>query len=269
MAKNQKVKIQKEMKSPKALATKLLGGKGKADSQKATALAKKIKNLNPKKITQKGQTLKAGMVLKVGKKKTKKFGELVDLPGKYVFLDSTPAYIPKSSSSKDSEGSARRNAKQPVKIADPDIINFNDDLMDIDIMSDLIFEGIGGHEIINIVRNDLINGQPAIYRPIKNLDALSIQYNSTNLLASESSSNSIFDGFGIFFEEKLPLPGLNELGEEVINLGTGPNGEIIYLEDNGDLVVNVANLNIDEVLEIDVINSLELFNDTIYVEDES
>jgi hypothetical protein len=264
--KSQKIKIQKELKSPKALATRLLGGKGKASSKQIIALTKKIRRLNPKTITRKGQNLKAGMIINVGKRKTKRFGELQESPGRYVFLNSTPEYIPRSSGTR---ATASSQAQTSVKIADPDIVDFNDDLMDIDIMADLIFEGIGGHEIINIARNDLINGQPAIYKPIKNLDALSIQYNSTNLLASESSSSSIFDGFGIFFEEKLPGPGITELGEEVVNLGSGTNGEIVYVDESGNLVVNVANLNVDERVEVDVISNLELFNDTIYIEDES
>jgi len=57
----------------------------------------------------------------------------------------------------------------PVKTAPIDTVLFNDDSMSIEIMADLIFEDIGGHELINIARNDIINGQQISYTPIKNL----------------------------------------------------------------------------------------------------
>ena len=61
-----KVKIEsgKTIASPKALATKLLGGKSEADPAKVKILTAKIKEKNN---LAKGQDLTEGMVLKVGK----------------------------------------------------------------------------------------------------------------------------------------------------------------------------------------------------------
>ena len=49
--------------------------------------------------------------------------------------------------------------KPQVKSATPDIVLFNDDTVPIETMTDLIFEKIGGQELINIARSDTINGQ--------------------------------------------------------------------------------------------------------------
>jgi len=50
-------------------------------------------------------------------------------------------------------------------------------------------------------------------------------------------------------------------------VGTGPNGEIVYLDENGNLVVNIINLLSDEQIEIQIITSGEIFDDTIYDEE--
>jgi len=60
-------------------------------------------------------------------------------------------------------------AVDPVLTAPIDTILYNDDSLPIEIMTDLIFENIGGQELINIARNDTVNGQTIIYQPIKNL----------------------------------------------------------------------------------------------------
>jgi hypothetical protein len=139
--------------------------------------------------------------------------------------------------------------------ASPDIILFDDDGVPIELMTDLIFENIGGQELINIARNDLINGQNIIYSPIKNLNLLAQQYNSKNILSLSNSADAYFKNFSIKFENKLP------------NVGTGPNGEIVYLDENGNLVVNTINLLRDEQIEIQIITSGEIFDDTIYDEE--
>lgn len=239
-------------------------------AQKRALIAQLAKRIRAKSKAAPGKfILEKGGIYAVGKKKTKKFGTLVDpnLSGgpkdKWAWWKPMPP--PSGYSSPDI-----KELNPPVRIADPDIITFNDDLLDIDIMSDMIFEGIGGHEIINIARNDLVNGQPVSYQPIRNLNQLALDYNSGTLLANEDANKTIFDDFGIKFEDKLPIPGLNDAGDLVANLGTGPNGEIVYLESlTGDIVINVTNLRPNEKIEIDLINSLDSFSDTIYVESES
>ena len=63
-----------------------------------------------------------------------------------------------------------------------DLILFNNEAMPIELMTDLIFEDIGGHEIINIARTDTINGQTVIYQPIKNLTSIQQNYKNGMLV---------------------------------------------------------------------------------------
>jgi hypothetical protein len=262
-------KLAREMLA-KTLKQAKYKGAANAAARKAlidALVAKLRKKLAKAGLDSKGKiTLTEGMMFSVGKRKTKKFGKLVDPIKDGSEKDKWSWWKPVMGPMYNTPELV--DLKPPVKIADPDIINFNDDMLDQDIMADLIFEGIGGHEIINIARNDLVNGQPVIYRPIKNLEQLSLDYNSGTLLANENSNKTIFNDFGIPFEERLPLPGFNSSGDLLSTLGTGPNGEVVYLEDEtGDIVINVANLRVNERVEIDLISNLNLFNDTIYIEE--
>jgi hypothetical protein len=129
----------------------------------------------------------------------------------------------------------------PVKTAPIDTVLFNDDEVPIEVMSDLIFEDIGGHELINIARNDIINGQDISYQPIKNLTSVQQQYNPNNILSVQSTSDKYFSNFAIKLENKVP------------NVGNGPFGSNVYLDTaNGSLVVEAINLEADEQIEVEI-----------------
>lgn len=140
-----------------------------------------------------------------------------------------------------------------VKPATPDIILFNDDVVPIEIMTDLIFENIGGQELINLTRSELINGQDVMYQPIKNLSSVYFQYNPQNILALQDIDSNYFKKFPINFNSKIP------------ECGTGPNCSIVYIDpETGNLIINVINLANDEQVEVSIISDGEVLDDTIY-----
>lgn len=140
-----------------------------------------------------------------------------------------------------------------IKIATPDLLITEEDIVPIEVMTDLLFEDIGAEELINIARNDIVGGQNVIYQPIKNLSSIYLQYNPQNVLSLQNTSDTFFKNFPIKFENRVP------------DVGTGPNGEIVYIEANtGSLIVNVINLADDEQVEIQMLNSGSILNDTIY-----
>ena len=129
----------------------------------------------------------------------------------------------------------------PVKTATLDIILFDDEATTVDTMADLIFENIGGQELINITRSDIINGQKISYQPIKNLSSIQQRYNPNNILSLQQTADKYFAGFSIKLEDKIP------------NEGNGPNGENVYIEENtGDLIIEFININNDEQIEVQI-----------------
>jgi len=140
-----------------------------------------------------------------------------------------------------------------VKSATPDIILFDDETIPIEIMTDLIFENIGGQELINVIRTDIINGQNLNYQPIKNLTSLYLQYNPQNILSLQDTDYNYFRKFPINFSTKIPI------------CGTGPDCSIVYIDsETGNLVINVVNLGRDEQVEVSIVSDGVVLDDTIY-----
>jgi hypothetical protein len=136
----------------------------------------------------------------------------------------------------------------PVKTSIPDNILFDDDSVPIELMTDLIFENIGGHELINIARNDTVNGQFTSYQLIKNLSDIEQQYNANNILSLQSTSDKYFNNFSIKLDQKVPISP------------TGPDQTYVYLDiQTGDIIVESVNLDVDEQVEIQLV-----VNGTIY-----
>ena len=133
------------------------------------------------------------------------------------------------------------NNINPVLTAPIDTILFNDDSVPVEIMADIIFENIGGQELINIARNDTVNGQSILYQPIKNLTAVQQQYNPNNIVSLQATSDKYFQNFSIKFDQKVPT------------LGTGPGGAHVYIDpETGELVVEAINLEQDEQIEVEI-----------------
>ena len=140
----------------------------------------------------------------------------------------------------------------PVKTATPDIVLFDDETVPVEVMENLLFENIGGQELINIARSDTINGQPISYQPIKNISAIQQQYNPNNIVSLQQTSNRFFAGFSIKLEDKIPSEG------------NGSNGSNIYIDTNsGNLTIELVKLEADEQVEIQIVTNGTIYEDTI------
>ena len=148
-----------------------------------------------------------------------------------------------------------------VKIATPDLILQDQDIMSIDIMTDLIFEDIGGHELATISRHDLVNGQKIIYTPIKNLTDLYLQYNPNNVLRLQSS-DSFFKSLSLSILDHLPECGN---GYDLVDGVKVPNCKSVYIDPiSGDLIINLINIKDGEQAEVQVLTSGDVYDGTIY-----
>lgn len=109
-----------------------------------------------------------------------------------------------------------------------------------EIIVDLLFENLSAHELINIARNDNINGQKFYYNPIKNLVDIQSQFNPNNILKLQDTSEQYFKKYPIKLEDKIP------------NQGNGLNGSNIYFDADGNLVIETINNAPDEQIEVQI-----------------
>lgn len=139
-----------------------------------------------------------------------------------------------------------------IKAATPDILITDSDILPETLMASLIFENIGGQELLTVTRHDLVNGQNIVYQPIVNLSDISLRYNSKNIITVPESSDEVFQQFPIRIEQH--IPGESDLNGE----------DIVYMSNTGDIVVNCLDPNEDYLIEVEILSTGNIFNDTIY-----
>jgi hypothetical protein len=146
----------------------------------------------------------------------------------------------------------RSSAKEAIKVATPNLVEILNPPLDASTMTELIFQDIGGQEMINISRSDAINGQNVMYSIVKNLKNIMLDYNSNNIIKLQGTSDIYFKNFAIRLEDRLP------------NISTvGPNSNVYIDDTTKGVVVELVNLEDDEQVEIEIINQGNYFDDTI------
>ena len=146
-------------------------------------------------------------------------------------------------------------ADSNIKVASPDIVLISNEALPVELLTDLVFENIGGKEILNISRSDTVNGQDILYQPIKNLANINLKYNSLNIVALQNTADKLFRSFAI------------ELGDHIPVVGNGPEGKNVYLEETtGNIVVDLINLDPEYEVEIQVLSAGQILDDTIYID---
>ena len=130
-----------------------------------------------------------------------------------------------------------------VKQADPDIVLDPEITTTGDYIVERFFEELGGTELINLSRHDLIDGINVVYNPIANLSRLRQRFNPNNIIALDVLSQ-------------------DEFARATINLISRGIYEP-YFDNNGNLVVEIDIMrpeeNIDtEISETGTVTRIEL-----------
>ena len=186
-----------------------------------------------------------------------------------------------------------------TKPATPDIIQFNDETQSIELMTQLLFEDIGGIELLTISRNDILNGQNVSYKLISNTSELAKVYGPKKLVEMPGSIDETFKNFGLKFSTHVPDEGTGPLlyyvgdfnsavgcdNYPIINRYTGelvgcslsyldaqkeaealspPRSPVYSDPTNGDIVIDVQNMLPSELVDVEILDAGQLEDDTIY-----
>jgi hypothetical protein len=136
------------------------------------------------------------------------------------------------------------NQAPAIKSAPIDTVEFVDERFSDELIMDLLFEDVGGQELLTIARNDTVNGQSVIYQPFKNLGILQELYNPTTLLRLQQTSDKFFSNFTISLRDKIP------------NVGSGENGKNYKLDlETGEGIIEFINMRSDEQVEVQIISA--------------
>ena len=111
-----------------------------------------------------------------------------------------------------------RAISNSIKVASSNLFILNEPTVSADSMTDMIFQDIGGHELTQFLRNDMINGEITAKQPFANLSSIATNHNPNNIIKIQGSDEEIFNSNPIQIETYIP------------KVGTGPNGEIVYVD---------------------------------------
>lgn len=149
------------------------------------------------------------------------------------------------------------NQAPAIKSAPIDTVEFIDETFSDELIIDLLFEDVGGQELLTIARNDTVNGQAVVYQPFRNLGILQELYNPTNLLRIQETSDRFFSNFTINLRDKIPNVGSGENGKNYkLDLATG-EGIIEFINIRSDEQVEVQILSAGIIEDIDITESTE------------
>lgn len=238
-----------------------------ATKEERRAIADNILKINDQK---RGEEFKAGETVRLGSgvkipaapAATPDYSN-VRLSTPANFLPFTPSPAPASVSPTPSVPAPTPTIKDTsTKSASPDIILEDEASSMIDVILSLTLEKIGGQELINIARHDTVNGQNIIYQPIKNISDVAIAYNPQNMISFPDSSDNYFKSFPIKLEAHIPqYEGL------VFSDLLSRDNNVFFDAVNNNIIIENINMKRDYDLEIQMLSSGKVFNDTIYDED--
>lgn len=124
-----------------------------------------------------------------------------------------------------------------------DVILFSENNVSIEGISNLLFEQIGGIELISMVRRDTVEGQNPYYSVISNLSNIKKEFDPTQIIARQKPNQSYFDIFYIDLNSKIP----DDLYLQRNNLEN-----FFYIDTNGDFIIELDNMLADEIIELEI-----------------
>jgi len=142
----------------------------------------------------------------------------------------------------------------PVKTPERDVVSLVSEPVDAETIQNLLFENIGANELTRFVRHDTVEGMNPYYDIITNLSDIKRQFDPSNIISLQKTNSSFFDIYPIKLEYK--IPDERYLTENNIT-------DYVYIDTNGDLVIELTNMQDFEVVEVQIDT-----NGTIYEVDE-
>lgn len=144
---------------------------------------------------------------------------------------------------------------QMVRVPERDVVNLAQETVSAETITNLLFENVGANELTKFVRHDTVEGINPYYDVISNLSDIKRKFDPSNLISLQKTNSSLFDIYPIKLQDKIPSDQY---------LSQNNLTDYVYIDTNGDLVIEVDNLKDSEIVEIEIDTS-----GTIYEVDES
>lgn len=146
-----------------------------------------------------------------------------------------------------------------VRIPERDVVNYQDEDIPTELITNLLFENLGANELIKFERHDTVEGTNANYDIISNLSNIRKEFNPATLISRQKPDTSYFDIFNIKLEDKIPTELYLRNNPKIDATGNVNTTDYVYIDEVGNLVIELVNIESDEILEVEIDS-----NGTIY-----
>jgi hypothetical protein len=141
-----------------------------------------------------------------------------------------------------------------VKIPSRDVVDYQDADIPIELITNLLFENLGANELVKFERHDTVEGTNATYDIISNLAGIKKEFDPSNLISRQKVDTSYFDIYNIKLDTKIP---------DITYLFRNNLDNYVYIDTNGDLVIELDNMNEDELVEVQIDSSGTIYKVTL------
>lgn len=131
----------------------------------------------------------------------------------------------------------------PVRLPSRDVVSLVDPGIDAATIQNLLFENIGATELTKFARHDTVDGINPYYNIISNLSDIKRKYDPSSLISLQKPDTSYFDIYSIKLDQRLPDQTYLDQNNLI---------DYIYIDTNGDLVIELVNLGSDEIIEVEI-----------------
>ena len=139
---------------------------------------------------------------------------------------------------------------QMVRVPERDVVSLAQETVSAETITNLLFENVGANELTKFVRHDTVEGINPYYDVISNLSDIKRKFDPSNLISLQKTNSSFFDIFPINLQDKIPSDAY--LLENNLT-------DYLYIDTNGDFVIEVVNLKDSEIVEIEIDTSGTIF----------
>lgn len=130
-----------------------------------------------------------------------------------------------------------------VRIPERDVVNYQDENIPTELITNLLFENLGANELVKYERHDTIEGTNTTYDIVSNLSNIRKEFDPSALISRQKPDTSFFDIYTIKLENKIPSQ---------LYLDNNNITNFFYIDSNGDLIIELDNINPDEIIEVQV-----------------
>lgn len=152
------------------------------------------------------------------------------------------------------------DVSESIKVATPDLIVFDPNATSADAMADLIFENIGGEELIEISRSDLINSANVIFPRIKNVVRVVPQSAIDQMAGYADTADDDTNNYPLTLSQYVPTKYIfDEENQQFIVVDP-----VEIDQATGSVIIETVNMTPDLQIEVQFVANAKLFDDTIY-----